>query len=168
MNTPSAAPAAPPDDDFGDLSIAVVIPCLNEEVAIAGVVNDFRAALPSARIYVYDNASTDGTVDVAGKAGAIVRCEPGHGYSFDLSEFALPLKQATSHFDLIPISDGRSLLTVTLEFIPKFGPLGWVMGKLMMRPMLLGALRGLTKGVDDHMSTGAIVGKGGVLLAPAA
>jgi hypothetical protein len=52
--------------------------------------------------------------------------------------------------------------------MPKFGPLGWVMGKLMMRPMLLRALRGLTKGVDDHMSTGAIVGKGGALLAPAA
>ncbi|MFB3055001.1 MAG: glycosyltransferase family 2 protein [Alphaproteobacteria bacterium] len=82
MNTPSAvpkAPKAPNDADFGDLSIAVVIPCLNEEVAIARVVNDFRAALPSARIYVYDNASTDHTAEFAGKAGAIVRSEPERG-----------------------------------------------------------------------------------------
>ncbi|MEE8139663.1 MAG: glycosyltransferase family 2 protein [Alphaproteobacteria bacterium] len=79
MNTPSAVSKAPNDADFGDLTIAVVIPCLNEEVAIAGVVNDFRAALPSARIYVYDNASTDNTADVAGQAGAIVRSEPERG-----------------------------------------------------------------------------------------
>jgi hypothetical protein len=98
----------------------------------------------------------------------IVRYEPGRGYSFDLSNFELPLKQATSHFDLARISNGRSRITVTLEFIPKFGPLGWVMGKVMMRPMLLRALRDLTRGLDDHMRTGAIVGKGGALLAPAA
>lgn len=65
--------------DFGDLSIAVVIPCLNEEAAITTVVNDFRLALPSARIYVYDNASTDNTVEVAAKAGALVRSEPARG-----------------------------------------------------------------------------------------
>ena len=72
-----AADAAP--SDFGDLSIAVVIPCLNEEVAIAGVVKDFRVALPGARIHVYDNASTDDTVAVAREAGAVVRSEPVRG-----------------------------------------------------------------------------------------
>ncbi|MCZ6847527.1 MAG: glycosyltransferase, partial [Alphaproteobacteria bacterium] len=59
--------------------MAVVIPCLNEEVAIARVVNDFRAALPSARIYVYDNASSDATASRARDAGAIVRAEPMRG-----------------------------------------------------------------------------------------
>jgi glycosyltransferase involved in cell wall biosynthesis len=79
VNTTSPTPTTPDDDDFSDLSIAVVIPCLNEEVAITQVVGDFRAALPSARIYVYDNASTDNTVEAAGKAGAIVRTEPERG-----------------------------------------------------------------------------------------
>ena len=55
--------------------IAVIIPCWNESVAIAGVVADFRAALPEADIYVYDNNSTDGTAEVAWQAGAIVRRE---------------------------------------------------------------------------------------------
>ena len=66
-------------DDVGDVSIAVLIPCLNEEATIADVVNDFRAALPSARIYVYDNASTDKTAEAAARAGAIVHSEPTRG-----------------------------------------------------------------------------------------
>ena len=66
-------------EDLGAVSIAVVIPCLNEEATIPQVVNDFRAALPSARIYVYDNASTDNTAEVAAKAGALVRSEPARG-----------------------------------------------------------------------------------------
>lgn len=60
-------------------SIAVLLPCYNEEAAITDVVDGFRRALPSARIYVYDNNSTDGTHDAAAKAGAIVRTEPYQG-----------------------------------------------------------------------------------------
>ncbi len=61
------------------LKIAVLIPCYNEEAAIAAVVRDFRAALPDAAIYVYDNNSKDRTVEVAAAAGAIVRREPLQG-----------------------------------------------------------------------------------------
>lgn len=53
--------------------IAVILPCYNEAVAIGGVVDDFRRALPQASIYVFDNASSDGTADVAAAAGAIVK-----------------------------------------------------------------------------------------------
>jgi len=55
--------------------IAVLIPCYNEEVTIAGVVRDMRAALPDAAIYVYDNNSTDRTMAFARDAGAITRRE---------------------------------------------------------------------------------------------
>ena len=60
---------------------AVLIPCYNEEIAIPAVVAGFRAALPDALIYVYDNRSTDGTAAAARAAGAIVRTEalPGKG-----------------------------------------------------------------------------------------
>jgi glycosyltransferase involved in cell wall biosynthesis len=57
------------------LGVAVLVPCYNEQAAIAKVVADFRAALPQARIYVYDNNSTDGTVAAARAAGAVVRTE---------------------------------------------------------------------------------------------
>ena len=54
------------------LSIAVLVPCFNEAAAIAKVVADFRAALPTATVYVYDNNSTDDTSAVAARAGAVV------------------------------------------------------------------------------------------------
>ena len=63
----------------GALRLAVLIPCYNEEAAIAKVVADFRATLPSARIYVYDNNSADRTAELARKAGAIVRAETLQG-----------------------------------------------------------------------------------------
>ena len=59
--------------------VAVLVPCYNEERAIAQVVADFRAALPCATVYVYDNNSTDGTVEAAQRAGAVVRRETHQG-----------------------------------------------------------------------------------------
>ena len=62
-----------------ELRIAVLVPCYNEEAAVATVVADFRKALPSAEIYVYDNNSRDRTAAVAREAGAIVRSERRQG-----------------------------------------------------------------------------------------
>ncbi len=59
--------------------IAVLLPCYNEEAAIAQTVADFRKALPGATIYVYDNNSSDRTSEVAKAAGAIVRTEKMQG-----------------------------------------------------------------------------------------
>src|SRR5205085_11111881 len=60
-------------DAAAGLDVAVLAPCHNEATTIAAVVEAFRAALPGARIYVYDNNSTDETVAVAQAAGALVR-----------------------------------------------------------------------------------------------
>ena len=62
-----------------DKNIAVLVPCYNESMTIAKVVADFKQELPEAKIYVYDNNSTDGTYDIALKAGAIVRHEYRQG-----------------------------------------------------------------------------------------
>ena len=59
--------------------VAVLIPCYNEAQTIAQVVRGFRAALPEAVIYVYDNNSTDDTARLAAAAGAVVRHEPRQG-----------------------------------------------------------------------------------------
>jgi glycosyltransferase involved in cell wall biosynthesis len=59
--------------------IAVLLPCYNEEAAVASTVAAFRAALPDAAIYVYDNNSADRTIEVAREAGAIVRTERQQG-----------------------------------------------------------------------------------------
>ena len=64
------------------LRVAVLVPCYNEEHAITQVVRDFRAALPTAVIYVYDNNSKDRTRVLASEAGAIVRVESRQGKGF--------------------------------------------------------------------------------------
>lgn len=62
-----------------NLSVAVLLPCYNEEVTIGKVVRDFKNSLPDATIYVYDNNSTDRTAEIAEAEGAIVRREPRQG-----------------------------------------------------------------------------------------
>ena len=69
---PMAAPDMSP-------RVAVILPCYNEALTIAKVVEDFRAVLPGARIAVFDNNSTDGTASVARAAGAEVFHEPRRG-----------------------------------------------------------------------------------------
>ena len=60
-------------------SIAIILPCYNEAAAISQTIAAFRASLPDARIYVYDNNSSDATCAVAAEAGAIVRSEKMQG-----------------------------------------------------------------------------------------
>ena len=62
--------------------IAVLIPCYNEELTVADVVRGFRAQLPAAEIYVYDNNSSDRTAELAREAGAVVRRERRQGKGF--------------------------------------------------------------------------------------
>jgi glycosyltransferase involved in cell wall biosynthesis len=62
-----------------NLTIAILIPCFNEETTIRQVISDFKKNLPNARIYVYDNNSNDNTVQVALDAGATVKHEKRQG-----------------------------------------------------------------------------------------
>jgi glycosyltransferase involved in cell wall biosynthesis len=78
MSETSSARAAELECD-GQQRIAVLVPCFNEEAAIARVVSDFGQALPQATIFVYDNNSTDRTAEVARCAGAQVRREAHQG-----------------------------------------------------------------------------------------
>lgn len=73
-------PATQADTDRAT-KIAVCIPCYNEELSIGLVVQDFKRVLPDAEIWVYDNNSTDRTVEVAKEAGALVgyEAQPGKG-----------------------------------------------------------------------------------------
>ena len=61
------------------MTVSVIIPCYNEALTIAKVVDDFKRVLPDASIYVYDNNSKDGTADIAREHGAIVKFEGRQG-----------------------------------------------------------------------------------------
>jgi glycosyltransferase involved in cell wall biosynthesis len=62
-----------------NIEIAVLIPCYNEESTIGIVVESFKNYIPESSVYVYDNLSSDKTIEVATKSGAIVRSERGKG-----------------------------------------------------------------------------------------
>lgn len=108
------------------IDIAVLIPCYNEAKTIGKVVSDFKAALPDARIYVYDNNSTDSTAHEAESAGAIVRRESRQGkgnviksmfYEIDADVYLMvdgdDTYPAESAKELIaPIIDGKADMVV--------------------------------------------------------
>ena len=62
--------------------IAILIPCFNEELTIANVIDTFRTELPDAQVYVFDNNSTDRTVECARDKGAIILHERRQGKGF--------------------------------------------------------------------------------------
>lgn len=64
------------------LDVAVILPCYNEALTIADVITSFRAALPRAEFYVYDNNSSDDTAGIARAMGAVVRSEPRQGKGY--------------------------------------------------------------------------------------
>lgn len=75
-------PSDPASDQASGLRLTVAIPCFNEAPTIAKVVADFRAHLPSAEVVVFDNASTDGSAELAAAAGARVVREKRRGKGF--------------------------------------------------------------------------------------
>jgi glycosyltransferase involved in cell wall biosynthesis len=84
-----------------NLTIAVLIPCYQEELTIGKVVQDFQRELPDARIYVYDNNCTDATAANAKKAGAIVRREKRQGKGFVVASMFDQVKE-----DILVMVDG--------------------------------------------------------------
>lgn len=67
------------NEQAGGIRVAVLLPCYNERATVSSVVQRFKAALPEADVYVYDNNSTDGSAELASGAGAIVRYEDRQG-----------------------------------------------------------------------------------------
>lgn len=114
----AAGKAGAKADRLGQYTVAVLVPCYNEEVAVAKVVKDFRAALPTAAIFVFDNNSTDNTAAAARAAGAEVFQEKRQGKGFVVSRmftdveadiYVLVDGDATYHAPSAPIMIERLL-----------------------------------------------------------
>jgi glycosyltransferase involved in cell wall biosynthesis len=95
-------------------SIAILIPCYNEEITIGQVVRQFRQQLPDADIYVFDNNSNDGTVDQAIKAGAIVMHERRQGKGFVVQSM---FRQVQADVYVMVDGDGTYLPTEVRKLI---------------------------------------------------
>ena len=112
--------------------IAVLIPCYNEELTIAKVIGDFRAELPSAEIYVYDNNSTDHTAECARDAGAVVSYERRQGKGFVVQSMFAQIEAdiyvivdgddtypaAEVHKLIGPIEQGKAEMVVGSRLLP--------------------------------------------------
>jgi len=96
----------------------------------------------------------------------VLEWESGRRMKIGLSEMSMPLKRAEAEIIVTPRGDNETELSITMFFIPKFGPLGALMGALMMKPMLRKMLVQLIRGLEYHARTGEIVGRSGVPTAP--
>lgn len=99
--------------------IAVLVPCYNESKTVQKVVRDWKAALPEAQIYVYDNNSTDGTDELAREAGAIVRYEHQQGKGNVVRRMFLEIDAEcyimVDGDDTYPAEEARAMVEEVLE-----------------------------------------------------
>ncbi|MFC7250524.1 SRPBCC family protein [Halomicroarcula sp. GCM10025324] len=78
---------------------------------------------------------------------------------YDLGSF--PLKEMVGSFDLKPIDENSTDVTFTMSFVPKYGPVGWLMAKVMMKGQFRDVAEGILSGLDTHLQTGETVGQDG-------
>lgn len=84
----------------------------------------------------------------------IVEYDPPNGYAFEFVEFDdTPAEELVLAFELTGLDDSRTRVAVTGRVQPKYGPLGWVLAKLVIVPKGKGLLRDLLAGLDDHLET---------------
>ncbi len=99
--------------------IAVLLPCFNEELTIAKVIRDFRQVLPEAKIYVYDNNSTDRSVELATAENAIIRKVSRQGKGFVVRQMFQDIDAdcyiLVDSDDTYPAEDARKLMEPVLS-----------------------------------------------------
>ena len=94
----------------------------------------------------------------------VVAVDPERSTEIEFLEFGpFPMTRARARFDLRPADGGRTDVTFTMRYTPKFGPLGVLMAKTVMGVQLRKAIAGLLDGLDAHLRTGRTVGPKGVL-----
>jgi glycosyltransferase involved in cell wall biosynthesis len=146
--------------------VAVLIPCYNEERSISKVVRDFRAALPSATIYVYDNNSSDRTTGEAQLAGATVRRERRQGKGFVVRRMFADVEadiyvmvdgddtyDASRAAELVSILTEQQLDMVNASRLPVDGEQAYRFGHLFGNRMLTACVRTIFgTGFSDMLS----------------
>lgn len=92
----------------------------------------------------------------------VVEADPEHRQVVNVMDAGpFPLKEAVAIFDLEPIDENSTTVTMTMSFVPKFGPLGWLLAKLMMKNKLNAMCGDILAGLNTHIQTGEIVGQNG-------
>lgn len=103
------------------------------------------------RCEFYDNTSV---------VEEITDYKPGEYLKVKVSEFSMPLKSMTGTMRFKSINNATTAVTIELDFVVKGGILGWLMGVLMMRPMMKGMILKVLKSLEYHVISGKQVGNG--------
>jgi len=89
----------------------------------------------------------------------IITYQEGHGFEMALSEFSMPLKSMKAGMYVKEVDTNTCEIIMTTDFETKAGPLGWLMGVLLMKPIMKSVFRKIMTGLAVHAATGEIIGE---------
>ena len=115
------------------------------------IVGDIQSGLGTKRKCTFNDGSS--------LVEEITEFQEGQGFKMELSEFSLPLKEMQAQMGVKKIDANSSEIYMSADFIVKAGPLGWLLGHLVMRPVMKGVFKKLMSGLAYHCVTGNLVGE---------
>ncbi|WDE02461.1 SRPBCC family protein [Thalassomonas actiniarum] len=115
------------------------------------IVNGINSGLGAKRLCTFNDGSS--------LVEEIIEFQEGQGFRMELSEFSLPLKNMYAEMRVKEIDANSSELYMSSDFVVKAGPLGWLMGFLVMGPMMKGVFKKLMSGLAYHAVTGERIGE---------
>jgi hypothetical protein len=118
-------------------------------IKTSSIVNNINSGLGAKRLCTF----TDGSSLIE----EITDFQEGKGYKMALSEYSLPLKSMNSEMMVKEIDSNSSELYMSTDFVVKAGPLGWLLGFLLMRPLMKGVFMKVMSGLAYHCATGKLV-----------
>jgi carbon monoxide dehydrogenase subunit G len=104
------------------------------------------------RVELYDGSSA---------VEEVTSLDEGRSLTVTMSEHTMPMSHGAATFAVEPDGDGRTKVTMTMDYEMKYGPLGWLMNAVVLRPILTKLFASVLKGLDHHLVTGDDIGKNG-------
>ncbi len=115
------------------------------------IVSDISSGLGTKRLCTFNDGSS--------LVEEITDFQEGKGFKMELSEFTLPLKTMHVQMSVKAIDESSSEIFMSSEFVVKAGPLGWLLGHFIMRPVMKGVFKKLMSGLAYHCITGKLIGE---------
>lgn len=116
------------------------------------VVSTHRTGLGAVRrVELYDGTSA---------VEEVTSLDDGRALTVTMSEHTMPFCHGAATFEVESDGDDRTLVTMTMDYEMKYGPLGWLMNAVMLRPIIGKLLASVLSGLDHHLVTGEQIGKG--------
>jgi len=115
------------------------------------VISEVKSGVGAKRLCTFNDGSS--------LVEEIIEFQEGKGFKIVLSEYSLPLKSMQAEMWVKEIDANNSEISMSADFVVKGGPLGWLMGHLIMRPVMKGVFKKLMSGLAFHCVTGELIGE---------